>query len=46
MSADVQECRLKNEPKSDRQKTKPARLKSPRTQRKDGPHDCGKKAKC
>ncbi len=45
MAANRQECRLKNEPKSDRKKTKPARLKSPRAQRKDRPHDCGEKTK-
>jgi hypothetical protein len=45
MAADGQECRLKNEPEADRKKTKPARLKSPRPQRKDRPHDCGEKTK-
>jgi hypothetical protein len=45
MAADGQECRLKNEPKADRKKTKPARLKNLRAQRKDRPHDCGEKTK-
>jgi hypothetical protein len=45
MTADGQECRLKNEPKSDRKKTKPARLKSPRAHRKNRPHNCGEKTK-
>jgi hypothetical protein len=45
MAANEQECRLKNEPKSDRKKTKLARLKSPRPQRTDRPHDCGEKTK-
>jgi adenine phosphoribosyltransferase len=45
MTADGQKCRLKNEPKSDRKKTKPARLKSPRAHRKNRPHNCGEKTK-
>jgi len=45
MTTDGQECRLKNEPKSDRKKTKPARLKSPRADRKNRPHNCGEKTK-
>jgi hypothetical protein len=45
MPANEQKYRLKNEAKSDRKKTKPARLKSPRAQRQDRPHDCGEKTK-
>jgi len=45
MAADGQKCRLKNEPKPDRKKTKPARLKSLRAQRTGCPHDCSEKTK-
>jgi hypothetical protein len=46
MTADGQERRLKNESQADGKKTKPARLKNSRAQRKNRPHDRGEKTKC